>query len=235
MRRGIQFGVLLLLLSCVPVLYSQAPVGVTTSAETPGKSAPPSLGSPRITFTFEFPEADPPHYVLKIDAAGQAAYQSVDRNTRQAGDWESFTVSAATRDRIFALARDTGYFVGNFDYRKSRIAFTGSKTLTYESGSIGHSTTVNWSENANITALLAIFQGISSTVEAGDRLRYLRKYDRLGLNEYLANLEKQANLGWLKEIHVIKDALEQVVQDRNAMEMAKRRAQHLLDLAEQGR
>lgn len=235
MRRGSQSGLFILLLVCAPALHAQVSGDVTASAETPGKSAPPILGSPSITFTFEFPEADPPHYVLKVDSAGQAAYQSVDRGTRQIGDWESFTVSAATRDRIFALARDTGYFVGNFDYRKSRIAFTGNKTLTYESGGVSHSTTVNWSENANITELLAIFQGISSTVEAGDRLRYLRKYDRLGLNEYLANLEKQANMGWLKEIHVIKDALEQVVRDRNAMEVAKRRAQRLLDLAEQGR
>src|SRR5262245_54455017 len=86
---------------------------------------------PTVTFKLDWPGAEPEAYALTIDSTGKAAYESRGGSKYLGNPYSvKFTVSDATRDRVFQAARDLNYFKGNFDYRKGKIAFTGTKTLS---------------------------------------------------------------------------------------------------------
>jgi hypothetical protein len=207
---------------------------ITSSAfaQTP---APPNKAVPAVVrFTFDHEEMEIPHYSFEVDSTGHATYKSVGKPEAD-GQPETlekqFTLNEKTRDRIFELAKKADYFNGNFDFTKNKIAFTGKKTLAYSDATHNGTTTVNWSENPSITELNSIFQGISATLEAEPRLNRLRRYDKLGLNAELATLERQAQLGFLKEIVLIEGVLREISQDGNIMGLARKRADHLLQIA----
>ena len=135
------------------------------------------------------------------------------------------------RQRIFALARQAGYFNGNFDFSKHKVAQTGIKTLAYEDASRHYQTTYNWSQNPAISELNSIFMAISNTLESGRRLSYLMRFDKLGLEKELKGMEQAAAAGELRELAAIAPTLEQLASDDSYMHIVQERARHLLKLA----
>ena len=224
-------GRLLLLVSCLLVISALA---AAQSSALPPDSAP-TLSS--VTFTQAFPRATPSYFSLRIDSAGHAAYDSR-REEGAPGQPElgepyrvEFVISEATARRIFALAKSLNFFQGDWDFKKHRIADTGRKTLIYSGAGGSHQTTYNWSENRAVQELTDIFEGISNTQEAAYELDRLRRYDRLGLNQQLQRMEEMAKSGWLRELQVIAPLLEKIANDIEIMNIARQRAQHLLQLA----
>ncbi|HTC78411.1 MAG TPA: hypothetical protein VK657_07330, partial [Terriglobales bacterium] len=144
---------------------------------------------------------------------------------------EKFTMGAADRQRIFALARQAGYFNGNFDFSKHKVAQTGVKTLAYEDATRHYQTTYNWSQNPAISELNSIFMAISNTLESGRRLSYLMRFDKLGLEKELKGMEQAAAAGELRELAAIAPTLEQLASDASYMHIVQERARHLLKLA----
>src|SRR5262250_2009847 len=77
---------------------------------------------PTVTFTFNWPSIEPHRYVITVASGGDAAYQSwMSESTAEqsiAGDpyMMKFTVSAAARERIFALVPQLNHFNGDFEY-----------------------------------------------------------------------------------------------------------------------
>lgn len=204
-------------------------------SSTPAPDSAPAL--PSVTFTQAFPRATPAYFSLRIDSAGQAAYESR-REEGQPGLPElgepyrvEFVVSKTTARRVLDLAQSLNYFQGDWDFKKHRIADTGRKTLIYADSSRNYQTTYNWSENAAVQELTDTFQGISNTQEAAYELSRLRRYDRLGLNQQLERMEEMAKSGWLRELQAIAPLLEKLANDREIMHIARQRAQRLLQLA----
>ena len=208
---------------------------VPAQDSSPAPDTAPAL--PSVTFTQSFPHTRPAYFSLRVDSAGHASYES----RREEGEpdqpvlgepyYVEFVISEATARRIFSLAESLNYFQGDWDFKKHRIADTGSKTLLYADSTRNHQTTYNWSENRAVQELTDIFQGISSTQEAANELTRLRRYDRLGLNHQLERMEDLAKNGWLRELQVIAPLLEKLANDREIMNIARQRAQHLLQLA----
>ena len=197
----------------------------------------PRPASPTVTFTFAWPSVEPHRYVIAMDSSGKGAYQSwtADSSADPPGPEDSyelqFTASPAGRDRVFALARQLKYFNGDFDFHKRPIAFTGDKKLAYSDPDQRFETRYNWSENPGIEELTAFFQGISETVESGRRLERLRRFDRLGLNEELKGLEHAALEHQASELQLIAPILTQIAEDPAVLNIARQRAQHILQLA----
>jgi hypothetical protein len=210
---------------------------------------------PAVTFKFYWPQAHPGNYTIVVNADGQMQYDSHDggltppqahnapvesnaEQSYQAQDAASqepyhleFRGSGATTQKVFALADRTKYFNGNFDFQKHAIAQNGRKTLIYEGPDHHGSTTYNWSEDTAIQELTSIFQGISETIEAGRRLDFDRRFDKLGLDADLEGLEKEAKDGHLYEIQVIAPILQRLANDRAVLHVAQTRAQHILKIA----
>jgi hypothetical protein len=216
-------GLIFVLISALAPGFAQTP---EPEAKSPAKD---SIAT--ITFTLDWHDAQPSHYSIKLDSAGHATYESLPSATTDASDkYESqFVMSADLRDRIFALAQKANYFDGKFDYTKRKVAGTGQKTLDYSDGSRHFQTAYNWSENPSIQELTDIFYGISNTMESGSKIEYLKRFDKLGLPEELANMLRLRSEGHLLEIQSIAPVLRQIAQDSSQMNLARQRAQQLMD------
>ncbi len=190
-------------------------------------------GSPAtITFSFELPGAVPSRYEVSVQSSGQASYHSEEAPQAGAAQGEpyslQFTVSDATRSRLFDLAKQANYFQGDFDYHKGKIANMGAKTLTYSDSGGSHKTQYNYSMDAAILQITKLFQDLSSTMEFNRRLTFLYRFDKLGIDAELKNMEAAAKQGDLAELQVAQPILSQIAEDHGIMNVARRRADDLL-------
>ncbi|HYX69129.1 MAG TPA: hypothetical protein VE825_08345 [Terriglobales bacterium] len=214
----------------LPLLALAALLAAASPASAQQAPADPTA-PPTITFTFDFPQSRPEHAVVTVDATGRARYQSSGPLFADSSDADphsaDFTMSDATRERIFALAAQLNYFHGEFDYRKHRIAFTGKKTLEYVAAGNRSSTSYNWSEDPAVRELTGIFQDIVNTQESARRLLFLRRFDRLGLDAELKSMEEMAKSNALGELQSIAPLLRQIADDSSVVHVARERALRL--------
>lgn len=195
----------------------------------PGAAAP---AVPTVTFTFDWEVLHPPHYSIAVDSTGRGAYTAVDDQTPSGEPYiVKFTVTRPVRERIFADAEALNYFQGQFDFTRHRIAFTGHKTLSYADPKRRFQTVFNWSENTKLMALTDLFAAIANTFIGGRKLEYEHRFDRLGLNETLKAMEDQAKRHGLAEVHAIEPILREIADDPAVMNIARQRAERLLELA----
>lgn len=213
-------------------------VPVPAFSQTANQAEAPSV--PTVTFHVFWEASTPQEYNIRVTSMGAARYLS--RNATQPPDANGvrdedyvieFTVSEPNRRKIFALAEQARFFNGQFDYTKHAIANTGKKTLSYADPDHHFQTTYNWSENPAIDQLTKIFGGISSTIEHGRKLKFLRRFDKLGLEAELKAMEYLAESQDLAEIGIIAPMLESIANDGAIMNIARQRARRLLALANQ--
>lgn len=189
-----------------------------------------------VSFELNWPAADPASFQITVDASGNAHYRSTPHTegSSQAEDQYSidFVMSPANRERIFQLAEALDHFSGSFDYQgKTRIAQTGVKTLTYESGGKRSKTTYNWSENLDITELTSLFQSISSTFEQARKIDFSYRFDKIGLDKQITSLEMMEKDHRVAELQVVVPVLQKVANDRATMNITRQKAMRLLRLA----
>src|SRR2546429_9397941 len=101
-----------------------------------------------VTFTLDFPNSEPDHYVISVASDGHASYESNSKLSPEAHDDAyrlDFSLSPATRARIFDLAKRAHYFQGDIDSKKRNLASTGSKTLAYKDDQRSTQATYNYS------------------------------------------------------------------------------------------
>jgi hypothetical protein len=185
---------------------------------------------PTITFTRNWDDAQLSFLKIETDSAGRARYESQDPKSEEPYT-EDFTLSRATRAKIFDLAEKTNFFNGNFDFKQHKIAFTGTKTLTYHDAAHIGQTSYNWSQNQSIERLTNLFIAISNTIEAGRKVDFLIHYDKLGLDHQLEAMEAQAGSGQMIELQLVAPALNEIASNPVYMHIAQQRARHLLQLA----
>lgn len=189
---------------------------------------------PTITFDLYWEAATPQNYTITVDSSGQASY--ISRNPARADANQSadpdftldFTLSPATRDRLFTQAKAANYFQGDFAYKKHAVASTGKKTLTYADPTRHFQTIYDYSQNATIEEVTRIFTGVSNTIEHGRKLQFLRRFDKLGLDQELKGMEELAQNGYMVEIQIIAPTLQEIANDPAVMNIARQRAQRLL-------
>jgi len=139
-----------------------------------------------------------------------------------------FTMSAANREKLFRDAKEANYFEGDFAFKKHAVSSTGKKTLTYADQTRHIVTSYDYSENRAIQEITNIFQGISNTIEHGRKLQYLRRFDKLGLEDELKGMESLAESDYLSELQLIAPTLENIANDPAILNIARQRARRLL-------
>jgi hypothetical protein len=189
-------------------------------------------GSATVTFSLDFPGANPAHYEITVGDDGRGSYSSngqLNENSDPADPAPlSFTLSDKVREQIFDLAERAHYFKGKVDSGNKKIANTGVKVLTYKSESQNSQATYNYSPLAPVQQITAIFEGLSTTLEFGRRLTYFHKYQKLALDDDLKRMEemqKEANLG---DIQAIAPVLNGIADDTSVMNVSRARALRLL-------
>ncbi len=234
MLRPLLLASLLFLPLVVASAQSQAAAAGGQSSVSGGDPSS-TQAEPVVTFTLDFPGSQPEHYAIRVPSGGLAHYES---NGRLNADSEAddtfdfdFAISSEMRTKIFALAAEAGYFQKDPDAHRKNIAFTGKKTLRYsDAGRTGEST-YNYSANTAVQELTSLFQNLSATLEFGHRLDYDHHYQKLALNEELKRMEEMAHGRMLTELTAIQPILEKIVADQSVINVARVRAQRLLNEA----
>ena len=101
---------------------------------------------------------------------------------------------------------------------KDKIAFQGTKQLSYQGPDGNGSCTYNWSKSAAIEKLTTIFESIAFTLEEGRRLAVEHKHDRLALDAELGELLVAVKDGRALEVQSIQPVLQEIAEDDAVLE-----------------
>jgi hypothetical protein len=184
-----------------------------------------------VTFSCDFPGADPEHYAVSISSDGRSNYRSDGKlNQQSAADafQLDFTTSQETRTRVFDLAKRAHYFEGKIDSGKKNIASSGVKVLAYKDGQKTTQATYNYSPIQAVQDLTALLQNLSATLEFGRRLDYYHHYQKLALDDELKTMEDMSHRNNLEEIAAVAPILQTIADDPSLMNVVRARAQRLL-------
>jgi len=189
-------------------------------------------GSATVTFSLDFPGANPGHYEITVGDDGKGSYSSNGQLNKDSEPADPvplpFTLSDKVREQIFDLAQRAHYFKGKVDSGNKKIANTGVKVLTYKAENQNSQATYNYSPVTPVQQLTAIFQGLSTTLEFGRRLSYFRKYQKLALDEDLKRMEEMQKEDDLGDIQAIAPILNGIADDASVMNVSRARALRLL-------
>jgi hypothetical protein len=190
---------------------------------------------PTLTFTLDFPGSMPNHYSIRLQADAKGEYESRSRLSAESEEEDTFnyqfTLSPATRQKMFELAAKAGYFRKDLDSHRKGMAFTGNKKLAYQDAQRSGESSFIYSSDAAAQELTTMFQNLSSTLEYGHRLEYYHRYQKTALEEELKRLEETEQSKMVIELAAIAPVLQQIVDDSSVMNVSRARAQRILQKA----
>lgn len=192
---------------------------------------------PTIKFDRDWPDYTPQTVSITVTPDGHAKYVSHTsaKPPDEADDYQTeFDLSAMCAGKLFHDAADANFFAGDFAFKKHAIASTGKKTLTYSGPDHHGSAVYDYSENKAIAEITNILVGVSATVEAGRKLKFKYKFDKLGLEDELKSMESAAQNHNLVELHLIAPLLETIAADTSVLNIARQRAKRLVAKANSG-
>jgi len=185
-----------------------------------------------VEFNFEWNQGIPwQSYSIQVQADGKTHFAGTP-NPSQSGDddpvQQDFIMSEANRQKTFDLAKKLNYFRGDFDSHLKHIAQTGAKTLVYKSAQIQGSSTYNYSQNPDVQQLTQLFLGLANALDFGRKLAFQYRFDKLGMDQVLRDLEEMQANHQAEELSAIEPILRKIANDYSLMHITRQSAQHLL-------
>ena len=141
-------------------------------------------------------------------------------------------VSPKFAEHAFQVAQHHKFFNSECESHL-KVAFQGTKKLTYSGPQGAGSCEFNYSRDAEIQALGDSLVAVATTIISGARLETLLQHDPLGLDQEIQNVQEAAGDGRAQQICSIRDILERLSDDPAVMERVRKRARALLAHANQ--
>ena len=191
----------------------------------------PGLSPPRWTLTLH-PDGSG-HFHSERSAAPTEGLENSGQPTLEApGQDRDMRVSAAFAEHVFQAARNHKWFNEECESHL-KVAFQGSKRLSYSGPEGAGSCEFNYSRNKEIQALSDSLVAVAATLLEGAKLETLLLHDRLGLDEEMEYLTDASGDGRVQQICAIRGILERLADDPGVMERVRKRAKALLGKAEE--
>jgi hypothetical protein len=191
---------------------------------TPGFAGLPS-DSTNITYRKIFKSSYPEYVEIKVSQNGAATYDI--RQLDEESEPVAFEIDPPLVQRIFDLAAKLHNFQGvNLDIHR-RIANLGEKTFLYTKGGESHEVKFNYTLDESATQLLNIFEGLARQESDLSNLQRVMRYDHLGVNDALVQIEADYNNKIFPEPERLLPALDQVSADNKFIDIARQRARVL--------
>jgi hypothetical protein len=142
-------------------------------------------GEPRLIFTKSFPGSTPEYVYIGVDKTGGLEYRESPTDDQPL----KAKLTESEVNALFALAEKLDFFKTPLE-SGLKVANTGKKTFRYEpeSGPATEST-FNYSTMIPAQQLLDRFEQLSSTEQAYIKLDRAVHFDKLGINDALAEIE----------------------------------------------
>jgi hypothetical protein len=192
-----------------------------------GASASPAGPS---TFTYRriFKSSTPEFIEIKIHEDSDTGSYEIRQLDEDPGA-APFEVSHVLHSKIFELIAQLNEFKGlDLDVHR-KIANLGEKTFRWERGTESHEVKFNYTVNTEASQLLQICEGLARQQELIELLQRRMKYDRLGVNDALLELEADLSKGVLPEPQRLLPLLDQIAADSRFVEIARQRARTLAE------
>ena len=174
---------------------------------------------PRVVFTKSFPGSVPAWYSITVDQSGAAEYREDPKDENPV----RFHMSESDTGQIFALADKLDHFKRKLE-SGLKVARMGDKTLHWEKGADSSSTTFNFTEDLDGRTITDWFERICETERHLIDLERVVKYDKLGVNEALLQLEITLDHKRLIAPEQFLPMLDRVVKNESFMHLARQRA-----------
>ena len=180
---------------------------------------------PTIIYRKVFKSSYPEYVQIKVAQNGAATYDI--RQLDEESEPVAFEINPPLVQRIFDLASKLHNFQGaDLDIHR-RIANLGEKTFQYTKGSETHEVKFNYTLDDSATQLLNIFEGLARQESDLSNLQRVMRYDHLGVNDALAQIETDYNSKTFPEPERLLGALDQVSADDKFIDIARQRARTL--------
>jgi hypothetical protein len=199
----------------------------------PGQVA--NTNGPVIQVEFSNPDLSPSHWTLIMHPDGSGHFQS-ERNTAPAARAQGIDAPSVDRDvqlsaefagHVFQMAQSHRFFQMECESHM-KVAFQGSKKLSYRGPDGAGSCQFNFSKDKEIQALGESLVAVAETIMEGARLETLLLHDPLGLDHETEYLVEAAGDGRVQQIGTIRGILERLADDEAVMERVRKRARLLL-------
>lgn len=178
-----------------------------------------------VTFRKVFKSSYPEFVEIKVNQGGSGTFDI--RQLDEEANPTPFEIGAPVAQRIFDLTLKLHNFQGlDLDVHR-RIANLGEKTFTYQKGAETHRVVFNYTLDDSATQLLNIFEGLSRQVSDLSNLQRTMRYDHLGVNDVLLQIETDYNNKLLPEPDRLLPTLDRVAADSTFIDIARQRARTL--------
>lgn len=217
------------------LLASCAPASGALASRAIAAQSPPIADTARVSFEQRWPAANPQWFELVIQPNGIAKYRSLPHPEPNSNSTAAapepyefgFTLSPQSRQLIFSVAPRIRRLQGSLD--KSKVAFTGTKTLRFEDGTGNFSViSYNYSASPDLAELTALMKGISQSIELSQTLKDQMRFDKLALDATLRQIEELLSRHLLCESQLFQPMLQRISTDPAVMNIARQRARRIL-------
>jgi hypothetical protein len=208
------------------------------ASTAPGQTAGGAAAA--VTVEFNHPGLSPSQWELTIHPDGSAHFHSQAGHHAPVGAPPQADLPAIDRDvrlssdfaqRAFQTAGRHNWFNQDCDSHM-KVAFQGSKKLSY-SGPEGHgSCTFNYSKDTDLQELGDALLAVAETILEGEKLQMLLLHDRLGLDREIEILSQAVEGGQAQQVCAIREILERLAGDDQVLERVRKQARGLLARAD---
>ena len=195
---------------------------------------------PTIRVDFTNPGLTPSQWTLEFRPDGKGHFRS-ERGNAATGDPRVIEAPNIDRDvqvspkfaeHAFQVAQHHKYFRTECESHL-KVAFQGTKKLSYSGPKGEGSCEFNYSRDAEIQGLGDSMVAVATTVIEGARLETLLQHDPLGLDKEIQNVQEAAGDGRAQQICSIRGILERLSDDPAVLERVRKRAKALLAHADE--
>jgi hypothetical protein len=180
--------------------------------------------TPKILYSKSFPGSVPAYVSVELLKSGQAVY-------KEAPDDENpvdFKLSAEDVTEIFALVDKLDHFKRPLE-SNLKVANMGMKTFRFEDGTAKNEAKFNYSLDEDARLLQDWFERITETQRLFFDLERTAKFDRLGVNKTLLQIEAAYDRKRLVGADRLLPLLDRVAKNDIYLHMARERAAALAD------
>ena len=188
------------------------------------RAMPPAPSDATIIFRKIFKSSYPEFVEIKVNESGIGTY-----DIRQLSDDPSpqpMEVDPSVVQKIFALAGKLHDFDGIDLEMHRRIANLSQKTFQYQLGAETHAVNFNYTQDSNANQLLDIFESLARQQTDLADLRRAMRYDRLGVNDVLLQVQKDYDRNLLLEPQKFLASLDELA-DEHFINIAREKAHDL--------
>jgi hypothetical protein len=178
-----------------------------------------------ITFRKIFKSSYPEFVEIKVRESGSGTFDI--RQLDEEANPQPFEIGTPLLQKILDLTGKLHFFQGVDLEVHRRLANLGEKTFGYQKGGETHEVTFNYTLDSSATQLLNIFEGLSREESDLSDLQRTMRYDHLGVNDVLVQIDADYNNKLLPEPERFLTTLDRLAEDQKYIDIARERARTL--------